>query len=117
MIYTKENKYDLFIQMMELEKCNPDDYLFGRGLKTSNQQFINPNHISTTHLKLCREIGIRKECTLYSWKHTGAAALYRLTKDPYLVMRHLRHHDFKMTMFYLKSLGFGMDSQLNALNW
>ena len=90
---------------------------FRRGLKTWDQQFINPNHISSLHLKFSREIGIRKECTLYSWKHTGASKLYMLTKDPYKVMRHLRHHSLEMTMIYLRSLGFNADESIQGMSW
>lgn len=105
------------IEQMQLDKCDPNHFVFGRSLKTSDQQFMNPNHISSLHLKLSREIGIRKECTLYSWKHTGAAKLYLLTKDPYKVMRHLRHHSLEMTMIYLRSLGFNADESIQGMTW
>lgn len=105
------------IAMMELHKYSPDDFIFGRRLLTSDQQFMNPNHISTTHLNLCRDIGIRKECTLYSWKHTGAAKLYQLTKDPYRVMRHLRHHSLDMTLIYLRSIGLNADESIQNMTW
>lgn len=103
--------------MMKLESCNGDDFIFGAGLKTGPEQFRYPNHISTAHSRVLRKLGIRKECTLYSWKHTGAIKLYEATRDPYLVMRHLRHHSLEMTMIYMKSLGINADERLKELSW
>lgn len=107
----------IVIEMMELHKYDPNDFVFGRHLETCSQQFINPNHITTAHTKIAKSIGIREECTLYSWKYTGAINLYNLTKDPYLLMRHLRHHSLEMTMIYLRSLGILSDSKLTNLKW
>lgn len=100
------------IEAMQLDRYPPDFYLFGRGLKTSGQQFVNPNHISAAHRKATDALGIRKECTLYSWKHTAAVRLYAKTRDPYLIMKFFRHSSLAMTMIYLKSLGLDADERL-----
>lgn len=110
-------KLKLIIEEMELHKYNSEDFLFGKKLETCATQFPNPNHISNMHQKALIHLEIRKECTLYSWKHTGAVNLYKATKDPYLVMRHLRHHSLEMTMIYLKSLGINSNDSLKDLNW
>lgn len=105
------------INQMELDKYKPDDYVFGRGLITCDQQYLNPNHISTMHTRITKKLKIREECTLYSWKHTGAGKLYEKTKDPYLVMRHLRHHSLEMTVIYLRSLGYNADANIKNMTW
>lgn len=105
------------INEMELNKYNPDDYIFGKKLQTCSDKFPNPNHITSRFKEITKQLNIRDECTLYSWKHTGAINLYNATKDPYLVMRHLRHHSLEMTMIYLRSLGINADEKLKELSW
>ena len=105
------------IKKMDLENCNPDHYVFGRHLRISEEQYMNPNHISTMHTRIVKKLGIRSECTLYSWKHTGAIKLYEATRDPYLVMRHLRHHSLDMTIIYLRSLGCNVDANIKNMTW
>jgi hypothetical protein len=42
---------------------------------------------------------------IYSWKHTGFVDMYQEIKEPYALMRQLRHYDLQTTMIYMKSLG------------
>jgi len=93
------------IKEMKLPK-EPDWYIFGSGLKPGPTPYVNYNHISTRHNKVCRELGIGKEKGLYSWRHAGVCFLYPLLKgDMFALMRHLRHRDLSTTQIYLKSLG------------
>lgn len=50
----------------------------------------------------------------YSWKHTGAIALWNATKDIELIRRHCRHSDIATTFNYLRDLGiFTEESRLD----
>lgn len=94
------------LKEMCLEKYLPTDYIFGRRLLTQFKRYTNPNHISTRHNNIVKNLGISSEKGLYSWKHTGVCHYYYATgKDVYSVMRQLRHRDLNTTMIYLKSLG------------
>jgi len=91
---------------MRLTDYDPEDYVFGRGLRTGPRPLRNPNFISTEHNTISKELGISGDKGLYSWKHTGVCAAYYATgKDIHAVMRQLRHRDLATTMIYLKSLG------------
>lgn len=94
------------IREMQLHKYEPDDYVFGRSLRTGPRPYGNPNAISSAHNTIVQLMGISKEKGLYSWKHSGVCAAYYATgKDIHSVMRQLRHRDLATTMIYLKSLG------------
>lgn len=94
------------LKEMELHKYSSEDYLFGRRMITGPVQFKNPDHISTRHNNLVKELGIDAQKGLYSWKHSGVCEYYYLTgKDLYALMRQLRHRDISTTQIYLKSLG------------
>lgn len=94
------------IAAMELHKYDPEDYLFGRFLKTGPRRYKNPNGISTRHNLIVKQLRIYPEKGLYSWKHTGVCKAYYATgKDIYAIMRQLRHRDINTTQIYLKSLG------------
>ncbi len=55
--------------------------------------------------RLRKKINIPREYTLYGFKHTGVCALYRATKDIYLVSKLCGHSSIKTTEIYLRSLG------------
>lgn len=94
---------------MELDKANPNDYIFGRGMLTCNRKIARVADFSDAHRKVIDALGMRKELIFYGWKHTGCVELYRIVKDPYVVCRQCRHSDIKMTMRYLRSLGLGIN--------
>jgi integrase len=55
--------------------------------------------------------------TLYSFKHTGAIALYKATKDIKLIQAQCRHQSIEQTNIYLRDLGVLTDfDQLNRWN-
>lgn len=62
-------------------------------------------HYKRRYSRLKKKIGIPSGYTLYSWKHTGCAALYEQTKDIYLICRLCGHHSIEVTANYLRSLG------------
>ncbi len=50
--------------------------------------------------------------SLYSYKHSGVVALYRLTKDIKLVQRICRHQTLEQTNIYLRDLGLLTDYEI-----
>jgi integrase len=79
---------------------------------------VNYNHISTRHNRHLCDLGISDQKGLYSWKHSGACALYKvLNGDVYSLMRQLRHHDLNVTQIYLKSLGLLDNAAVRSAVW
>jgi integrase len=93
------------IEEMQLHKYSSEDFLFGRKLMTSPVQYKNANWITSRHGIIVRKLKMDIQKNLYSWKHTGVCCYYNATKDPYAIMRQLRHRDLNTTMIYLKSMG------------
>lgn len=101
------------IEEMNIKRMPSNYYIFGAGFQSCDKKLTRPDTISDRYLEAKRRImklfdttlyeGDGK--TLYSWKHTGVVAYWHVVKDPYYMMRQLRHHDLKTTMIYLKSLG------------
>jgi len=62
--------------------------------------------LSQQHRRCVQSAGLAgRGYTLYSWKHTGACALYRASRDVMLVSKHCRHSTVKTTERYLRDLG------------
>jgi integrase len=101
-----------YIIQMGIMKMNPEFYVFGKHFIPSLEKIKRVDDFSDMQRKINNVVGIKKESTFYSWKHTGAVELYNRTKDPYTVMRQCRHSDIKMTMIYLRSLGCGVNEQV-----
>lgn len=99
------NGLEKVINEMELHQYPADEFVFGRRLLTCSVQYKNPNWISTRHNDIVKKLKMDPEKGLYSWKHTGVCNYYNVMKDPYAIMRQLRHRDLNTTMIYLKSMG------------
>lgn len=103
---------------MKLHRLPGEWYIFGRHLKPGPDQYVNYNHISTRHNKICKELGIDGEKGLYSWKHSGVCALYPiLNGDMFSLMRQLRHTELTTTQIYLKSLGLVDNTLVRNAVW
>lgn len=100
------------IQKHGLLELDPEMYLFGKEFKPSLKKLKRLDDLTDYQRVVNRRLKIKKECTFYSWKHTGAVELYQRTKDVYVVMRQCRHSDIKMTMRYLRSLGCMVSEQV-----
>ncbi len=97
-----------FIDVLKSYNLNEHDgnfYVFSKLMLPGPTIRKKADSISDKHRVYLRRLNISNEKTIYSWKHTGVIELYNEIKDPYAVMRQLRHHDLQTTMFYLKSLG------------
>lgn len=93
------------LQALNLEQLNPNWYLFSTRLLPGELLMRKTDRITDRHRVYLRALNIPKEKTIYSWKHTGVVDMYQEIKDPYALMRQLRHYDLQTTMIYLKSLG------------
>lgn len=98
---------------MGLDKAPKHYYIFGKRMETSADRMTRPDDISDRYLVHKKEMGYAAGDgkTFYSWKHTGVIAYYNILKDPYALMRQLRHGDLKTTMIYLRSLGLNPNYQ------
>lgn len=103
---------------MGLDMAPKHFYIFGKRMETCERRLTRPDDISDRYLELKKEMGYKPGDgkTFYSWKHTGVIAYYNLIKDPYALMRQLRHSDLKTTMIYLRSLGLNPNFQYLAAN-
>jgi integrase len=102
---------------MGLDMAPKHFYIFGFHFQTCERKMANINGISGAHRKVSRLLGIGEEKSFYSWKHTGACALYNAVKDPYLIMQQCRHSDVKITMIYLKSLGLTVNEKIREAEY
>lgn len=96
------------------ENENSDHYVFSRKMEVGPTLRKKADYVSDIHREYLRKANISNEKTIYSWKHTGVVELYNEIKDPYALMRQLRHYDLQTTMIYLKSLG--LQSNTPVLN-
>lgn len=92
---------------MGLDLAPKHFYIFGYGLQTVDQKINKADNFSDLHMRLKAKAGLPKNDgkSFYSWKHTGVVSYWSVIKDPYYMMRQLRHSDLKTTMIYMKSLG------------
>ena len=99
------------LDSINLDKCNPDWYLFSTGLKPGPVH-VPANKIAdrfTTHVlkKLVDANGNRKlgaDYTLYSWKHTSVVNNYRAGMSRAALKQQLGYrYDYSLEA-YLKSL-------------
>jgi integrase len=95
------------LREMGLDMAPKYFYIFGKGMQTCDEKCTRPDDVSDRHLVLRKASGLWADDgkAYYSWKHSGVVAYWKVVKDIYYMMRQLRHHDMKVTMVYLKSLG------------
>lgn len=104
------------IRSMNLNKHPDHYYIFGHGMTPGPIYYKKPDIITDMHRQYLKKLGIKHPKTLYSWKHTGVCDYYNVLKDPYVIMRQLRHHDLSITMIYLKSLGLAPNLEMQNAN-
>lgn len=114
---------------MGLDMAPKHYYIFGKGMLTCEEKMTRPDDISDRHFKLkkafiadCKKNNIKTTLkendgkAFYSWKHTGVVSYWKIVKDIYYMMRQLRHHDMKVTMIYLKSIGLMPNEAFRSAN-
>ena len=90
---------------LNLSQYDSNYFLFSKLMKPGPTKRKKADAITDMHKVYLRMLDIPEDKTLYSWKHSGVIELYTEIKDPYALMRQLRHYDLATTMIYLKSLG------------
>lgn len=117
-----KNKKDDYIPMsdglvsllleMKVNEANPEDYLFGlNGMPAPKP--ASPNYFGKPFTKIRDELGIDKNISIYSWKHTRALDLAKANASPYDIMKLFRHSSLEITMNYMRDLGIDLGNEIN----
>lgn len=106
---TIPKSFEPVLYEMGVDRLPQHWYVFGQNFESCEERMAKTDYFTDAHRAELKKVGIRNDCTFYSWKHTGAMQLYLATKDPYVVMRQCRHRDISITMIYLRSLGLLVD--------
>jgi len=114
---TIPKSFEVILLEMGLDKADKNLYVFGKKLETCEIQLKKPDIFTDLHGLEIKKLNIRKECTFYCWKHTGAMNLYLATKDVYIVMNQCRHSDISTTMIYLRSLGLVVNEMVRSADF
>ena len=84
----------------------PDHYYIFSSMQRPSETPISKNYMSGHHKKIIEKLNLKKNFTLYSWKHTGVVNAYQAGIDIKSIQMQCRHHSIQQTDTYLKSLGF-----------
>jgi integrase len=104
------------LHKMKVNDHDPEEYIIGHKFETCARRIIRADSLSTAMTRINKELGISGK-GFYSFKHSGVCELYRITKDPYLVMRQCRHSELKITMIYLRSMGLTVDESIRKADF
>jgi site-specific recombinase XerD len=89
---------------MQIDKYDQNDYIFSADLTPGKNQ-LSKNVMAARYRSLLNDLGIAKEYTLYSWKHTGVVKAYLAGVGIEAIRIQCGHINIQTTMVYLKSLG------------
>lgn len=93
------------IEKAGLRNYDPEFYVFGANGHPGEKPTYK-NQIYRRHRVILEKIGaLNQDIDQYSWKHTGAIALWKATQNIQLLKEHLRHTDVASTLKYLRDLG------------
>ena len=76
---------------------------------------VSKNMMGTRFHSLTKGLNPSQDYTLYSWKHSGVVAAYNAGVDIKTIQRQCRHHSIELTDIYLKSLGLGINQDINKI--
>lgn len=98
-----KNKKDDYVPLSDyvLKNFKGTGFIFG----------VSVNYFSQKFNKLKEKIGLDKNHTLYSIKHTRAIHLAHDGANPYSIMTLFRHSGLDITMAYLKDLGVDINRE------
>jgi integrase len=107
---------EVLLQKYKIRDYPSHYYVFSNKGIVPNDHLVHEKYWYIQHVKFMKTMGIfGKGYDLYGWKHTGAAALYRATKDLKLVQEQCGHTDPKQTAQYLRDLGaFYYEGQIKS---
>lgn len=96
---------EAMLQQRRIRDWPPHYYVFSHnGIPSPN--LVGDSYWYKRHTKYMRLMGLYGfDFDLYGWKHTGATALFKATKDLMLVQGQCGHSDVKQTVEYLRDLG------------
>ena len=102
------------ITQHKLRSYPPNHYVFSSN-NEPGEKLLGINYFYNKHLPILKKLDLANQhFDLYSWKHTGAVALYKVTQTLEIVRKHCRHSDLATTEKYLKDLGIFTDyTQIN----
>jgi integrase len=105
-----DGRVDMPVQLRQILIDNkifdyPSDfYILGKDGKPSKDCHVR--YAFSKKYKIFRDnLGLDKEYTLYSWKHTGVSESYKNGIDVLEISQQCRHADLNETRNYLRSLG------------
>ncbi len=87
-----------------LDSLKREDNLFSLNSLPFNDDYFRTLWTRAKKLMLDKGI-IRKEQTLYSFRHTASVNVYKKTKDLHILQQLLGHSDMIVTLKYLRGLG------------
>lgn len=93
--------HKLITEEWKLQNYNGDLYLLGRDRMPGTQP-MGRNSMRNRFNKYRDKLGLSKDITYYSWKHSGAQALADAGANTYELQRHLRHRELATTEKYLR---------------
>ncbi|MBN8820891.1 MULTISPECIES: hypothetical protein [unclassified Spirosoma] len=95
-------------QLIQQQKIRdfPGHYFVFSQSGTPGPVMVGPKFFYRRHVKVLEKMKLEDSGhDMYSWKHTGAIALWTATKDIELVRQQARHSNIKQTIEYLRDLG------------
>lgn len=84
----------------------PSHYLFGRNGKPRGREYFRK-----MHKQILKELRMKDDVGLYSWKHTGVVEFYQAAQDIESLRQQLRHSSLDQVLAYLHSLGLVENTQ------
>jgi integrase len=97
----------VIIEENNLRSYPEDHYVFSHN--QPGEKLVGKNYFYNKHKVLLKKMGFDQKHDLYSWKHTGAIALFQATQNIELIRRQCRHSDIATTQKYLRDLGCFID--------
>ena len=95
-------------QLIQQQKIRdyPGHYFVFSASGEPGVEMVGPKFFYRRHVKVVGKMNLTGSGhDMYSWKHTGAIALWTATKDIELIRHQARHSDIKQTIEYLRDLG------------
>lgn len=106
---------------MNFEKYNPSYVVFGTGGQPHPSKCCSHDALNSRHktilkqLQKQRKLANIKGLSFYSWKDTGALALFKKKVNMLEIMKQLRHKDLATTQKYCQSL-YAVNEEIKMLH-
>jgi site-specific recombinase XerD len=110
---TIPNPMQKIIKETNLRSYNPENYIFSKNYLPGKTQ-LEQKYFSRRYKAVKNKFNLSDDYTMYSWKHTGAVALFTAGFDIKYIQEHFRHSDIRMTDIYLKSLGLFRNDKIKT---